>query len=111
MEFVNDRRIPVEICITSNVHTRVAETFATHPVRQYFDAGLNVVLNTDNRLMSATTLTDEYLHAATDLGFTLGELAKIALNGFESAFLHWRDREKLITRARESINSLQTTQS
>ena len=110
MEFVNDRRIPVEICITSNVNTRAAATYATHPVRQYFDAGLNVVLNTDNRLMSATTLTDEYAHAATHLGFTLPELGKIALNGFESAFLHWKEREKLIARARESISSLQPGQ-
>ena len=107
MEFVNDRRIPVEICITSNVQTRASADYATHPVRKYFDAGLNVVLNTDNRLMSATTLTDEYAHAAADLGFALPELAKIALNGFESAFLPWKDREKLIARAKDSINGLQ----
>jgi adenosine deaminase len=108
MEFVNDRRIPVEICITSNVHTRAADTYATHPVRAYFEAGLNVVLNTDNRLMSATSLTDEYAHAATHLGFTFPELAKIALNGFESSFLHWKAREQLIARARETVSSMQT---
>ena len=106
MEYVNDRRIPIEICLTSNVQTRAARSYASHPVRRYFDAGMNVVLNTDNRLMSATTLTDEYLHAATDLDFTFAELAKIAVNGFESAFLHWKDRLQLIARARESIARL-----
>ena len=45
MEFVNDRRIPIEICLTSNVQTRVASSYETHPLRHYFDAGLNVVLD------------------------------------------------------------------
>lgn len=106
MEYVNDRRIPVEICITSNVQTRAAQSYATHPVRQYFDAGLHVVLNTDNRLMSGITLTDEYEHAATQLGFTFDELALVALNGFESAFIHQQDRVRLVERARSAIASL-----
>lgn len=106
MDYVNDRRIPVEICITSNVQTRVTETYERHPVRQYVDAGLNVVLNTDNRLMSGTTLTDEYHLAHTRLGFTLPELGRLALNGFESAFLPWREREQLIARARDRIAAL-----
>lgn len=105
LDFVNDRRIPVEICITSNVQTRVA-TYGDHPVRRYYDAGLNVVLNTDNRLMSGTTLTDEYAHAAAHLGFTPPELGRIALNGFESAFLPYREREALIQRARDAIATL-----
>lgn len=106
MDYVNDRRIPVEICLTSNVQTRAAASYEAHPVRQYFDAGLNVVLNTDNRLMSATTLTDEYLHAVNRLHFTFDQLARIALNGFESAFLPWPDRKRLIERARAGIAEL-----
>ena len=106
MEFVNDRRIPIEICITSNVQTRAALSHEAHPVRQYFDAGLNVVLNTDNRLMSGTTLTDEYHHASRSLRFTLPELARVALNGFESAFLPLRDRQTLVARARERLAAL-----
>jgi adenosine deaminase len=110
MEYVNDRRIPIEICLTSNVQTRAAESYETHPLRRYFDTGLNVVLNTDNRLMSATTLTDEYVHAASRLDFSFGDLARMALNGFESAFLHWKDRQALIARARESIDRLHREQ-
>ena len=107
MDFVNDRRIPIEICITSNVQTRATRSYETHPVRRYFDTGLNVVLNTDNRLMSATTLTDEYAHAASHLGFSFAELTKIAINGFESAFLHFKDRQSLIARARLAITRLE----
>src|SRR5439155_22679783 len=87
MQYVNDRRIALEICLTSNVHTRAAESYEQHPVREYFARGMNVVLNTDNRLMSGTTLTDEYVHAARELDFTFDELCRIALNGFASAFL------------------------
>ena len=103
MQYVNDRRIALEICLTSNVQTHAVESYEDHPLRQYFDRGMNVVLNTDNRLMSGTTLTDEYLHAATALGFTFDELAEIALNGFASAFVHWEERQRLIARARQEI--------
>ena len=107
-DYMNDRRIPIEICITSNVQTRAAGSYESHPVRQYFDAGLPVVLNTDNRLMSATTLTDEYVHAAAKLSFTFEELARVAMNGFESAFLPWPERVQLIQRARRGIETLRT---
>ena len=106
LEYVNDRRIPIEVCLTSNVQTHAAASYESHPLRRYYDAGLNVVLSTDNRLMSATTLTDEYAHAATHLGFTLKELGAIALNSFESAFLHWSDLLKLIGTAREQVAKL-----
>jgi adenosine deaminase len=95
-EYVNDRRIPLEICLTSNVQTRATERYETHPLREYYDRGLNVVLNTDNRLMSDTTLTDEYEAAARHLGFTFEELCEIAHNGFASAFLPWEERRILI---------------
>jgi adenosine deaminase len=105
-QYVNDRRIALEVCLTSNVQTRVAESYASHPFREYFDRGLNVTLNTDNRLMSATTLTDEYVYAAEHLGFTLEELAGVALNGFESAFLPWEDRLVLIEDASDKIEEM-----
>jgi adenosine deaminase len=107
-QYVNDRRIALEICLTSNVQTRAAASYATHPLRGYFDRGMNVVLNTDNRLMSGTTLTDEYELAARHLDFSFDELCKVAINGFESAFLPWEERQKLIVRVREEIDALQS---
>jgi adenosine deaminase len=105
-QYVNDRRIALEICLTSNVQTRAVESYREHPLRQYFDRGMNVVLNTDNRLMSGTTLTDEYVHAAHTLGFTFDELCEIALNSFAAAFIPWEARERLIAEARMEIDAL-----
>lgn len=105
-QYVNDRRIALEICLTSNVQTHAAASYEEHPLRRYYARGMNVVLNTDNRLMSGTTLTDEYLHAARGLGFTFDELAEIAINGFASAFIPWQEREQLIASARADIARL-----
>ena len=105
-EFVNDRRIPLEICLTSNVQTRATDSYATHPLRAYFERGLNVVLNTDNRLMSGVTLTDEYVIAAETLGFGFDDLATIALNGFHSAFLPFAERERLAAEAEAEIRAM-----
>jgi adenosine deaminase len=105
-QYVNDRRIALEICLTSNVQTHAVPSYELHPMRAYFDRGMNVVLNTDNRLMSGTTLTDEYLHAARHLDFTLRELGDVALNGFASAFLPWQERRVLVDEARREIEAL-----
>jgi adenosine deaminase len=95
-QYVNDRRIGLEICLTSNVQTHAAKSYETHPLRSYFEKGMNATLNTDNRLMSGTTLTDEYMYAAKHLDFTFDELCTLALNGFESAFLPWEQRVTLL---------------
>jgi adenosine deaminase len=106
MQYVNDFRIPLEICITSNVQTRVVPDIASHPVRLYYDQGIVVTLNTDNRLMSATTVTDEFWRAHEHLGFTWEELCRIALMGFESAFLPYREKLALVQEVREEIAAL-----
>ena len=105
-DYCNDRRITLEICLTSNVQTRVAPSYAMHPFREYFDRGLNVVLNTDNRLMSGVTLTDEYLHASRSLEFTFEELSRVALNGFESCFLPYDERMRLVSSVQSEIATL-----
>ncbi len=106
MQYINDFRVPIEICLTSNVQTHAVERFQDHPLRLYFDQGLVVTLNTDNRLMSATTVTDEYWRAHTYLDFTWDELTRIALNGFESAFLPYQEKQALVARISEAIAAL-----
>lgn len=105
-QYVNDRRIALEICLTSNVQTRAIQSYAAHPLRSYFEHDQNVVLNTDNRLMSGVTLTDEYMHAAVALGFTFPELAVIARNGFESAFASWHERRTMLETFDRELPSL-----
>jgi adenosine deaminase len=107
MRFVDDFRIPLEICLTSNVQTGAVASFAEHPLRTYFDAGLVVTLNTDNRLISGTTLTREYLLAHTELGFDWEELKELARMGFRSAFLHRPEKEALLERVEREISELE----
>ena len=106
VDYACENRVPLEICLTSNVQTHATESLRRHPFREYYDRGLNVVLNTDNRLMSDTTLTDEYAAANAALGFTFDELAAVALNGFEGGFIPAGLRAKLGDAAREQIAQL-----
>jgi len=106
MAYVRDFRVPIEVCLTSNVQTRVAPTFHEHPARRFFDAGVVTTLNTDNRLMSGTTVTDEFLRAHEHLGFTLDQLAHVALMGFESAFLPWAEKKSLLREVIEEMKRL-----
>ena len=106
MEYVNDFRIPLEICLTSNVQTRAVPDFASHPLRQYFDAGLVVSLHTDNRLMSRTTVTEEHVLAWKHLGFGLDEISELILNGFRSAFLHYADKQALLADVKPEIEAI-----
>jgi adenosine deaminase len=93
---VRDRRIPLEVCLTSNLQTGVADGYAAHPVRRYFDLGIPVVLCTDNRLMSGVTLTDEYRHARDHLGFGRDDLVRLARTGFEVGFVEASERAVLL---------------
>lgn len=104
--YVRDRRIPIEINISSNVQTRAVASAAAHPVRSYFDEGLLVTLSTDSWLMSGTTLTDEYWLAHTALGFTRGEIDRMILNGFEAAFLPWPEKEALLRQVRQELAAI-----
>jgi adenosine deaminase len=106
LSYLRDRRTPIEINITSNVQTRAVRRASEHPVRGYFDAGLNVTLCTDGWLMVGVSLSDEYWLAHTELGFTRAEIDRLILNGFESAFLPWPERQKLIESVREELASI-----
>jgi adenosine deaminase len=109
MRFVNDFRIPLEICLTSNVQTRATPSLAEHPLRLYYDQGLVVNLNTDNRLMSGTTMTDEFLRAHEALGFGWEELCHMAMMGFESAFLPWQEKSALVAAVKQELEALAPT--
>ncbi len=86
LEYLRERDIPLEICISSNVATRVVRSLSEHPVRRIYDAGVPIVLASDDPAMFHTTLTREYELAAREFGFTDQELAGIVENGFRYAF-------------------------
>ncbi|HYW29900.1 MAG TPA: adenosine deaminase [Gemmatimonas sp.] len=104
--YVVDRQIPLEVCPTSNVQTRVAPTFAEHPLRRYASLGALVTINTDNRLMSGVSLTDEYHRCAMHFGFDLAMLGALALASFDAAFVDLSVRRTLRARAATDIASL-----
>jgi len=106
MDELAERGIAIEACLTSNVQTKAARDYASHPLRTYFERGMRVTLNTDNRLMSGITLVDEYAHAARDLHFGLDDLCTLARNGFESAFLPDDERRTLLAAADRDIAAL-----
>jgi adenosine deaminase len=108
VEEVHERGIALELCLTSNVQTRATERYETHPLKQFLARGMNVCLNTDNRLMSDTTLVDEYYHAATSCDCTFDELAGMALDGFRSSFLPDTEKVALVARMGLEIEALRS---
>lgn len=106
LAYVRDRRICIEVNITSNVQTHAVASAAEHPVRRYFDDGIPVTLCTDSWLMGGVSLTDEYVIAQTSLGFTIPQLEVMALTAFEHAFLPWPERLALLGGARATLASL-----
>ena len=82
-----EKQIPIEINVTSNVRTGCCTSFDAHPLRQYFDQGLMVTLNSDDPPMFGANLLDEYILAAERYGFTLEQLRELACNAVEASFL------------------------
>ncbi|MGZ8391202.1 MAG: adenosine deaminase [Gemmatimonadales bacterium] len=101
--YIRDRQILIEANITSNVQTRAVSRASEHPVRGYFDAGLNVTLCTDGWLMAGVSLSDEYWLAHDQLGFNRAEIDRMILNAFEGAFLPLPERLELLSRARDEL--------
>jgi len=95
-QYVLDHRIPLEMCLSSNVHTGAAADLASHPFPVFHGLGFRLTLNTDNRLMSRTTLSQEYHGAAEAFGLDFDDLETLAINGMKSAFAHFDYRCKAI---------------
>ena len=94
--FVRDRRIPLEMCPTSNVHTGAVATIEEHPIDLLRRMRFRVTVNTDNRLMSGVTLSDEFATLSRVFGFGLDEMQWLTLNAIKSAFNPFDERLRLI---------------
>jgi adenosine deaminase len=95
-QYVLDKRIPLEVCLTSNIHTGAVRQMEEHPFGIFYRYKYRVTLNTDNRLMSNITLSDEYLSAANVFELTLADLEKLTVNAMKSAFIPYKQRLSLI---------------
>jgi adenosine deaminase len=96
MRYVNDHRIPLEVCLSSNVQTRAVPTIREHPFAFYLSQGLRVTLNTDSRLVSATTVSQELALAARAFRLSPYEIKRIVIMGFKSSFLPYAQKARVL---------------
>jgi adenosine deaminase len=94
--YVRDRRIPLEMCPTSNVQTGAAPSIAAHPLRLLRQLSFRVTVNTDNRLMSQVTLSSEFLRLVEEFGYGWADLEWLTVNAMKSAFAGFDERLNLI---------------
>jgi adenosine deaminase len=97
VSFLRKRQIPLEICVVSNVKTKIFESVESHPIKRYFEDGLMVTVNSDDPTMFNTTITQEYLLLAQKLGFTLRDIRRLTTNGIEASFMSDEDKESMKT--------------
>ena len=103
---VVERAIPLEMCLSSNVHTHAVDSLERHPFRRYLEQGVRVSLNTDGRLMDGVTLSDEYHLAHAVLGLTPEQLKQTVLNACDGAFLPDYEKVALVERFRAELEDV-----
>ncbi len=106
LNYVNDHRIALEVCPSSNVQTNAVADLASHPLRFYFDYGIRVTVNTDNRLVTDTSCTKELYLAHQKMGFDLEELKQIIVYGFKSAFIPLREKQEVLVKVNKELERL-----
>jgi adenosine deaminase len=98
LHYIIDHRIPLEICPSSNVQTGAVSSLATHPLKLYYDLGVRVTVNTDNRLITDTTVSRELWLCHTQMGLEPRDIARIVLSGWKSAFLPFHIKQVYLRR-------------
>jgi adenosine deaminase len=91
-QYILDKRIPLEICLLSNVHTGAVDKIENHPFGTLFREKFRVTINTDDRLMSDTNMTKEFMVAIENFNLTLEDVEKITINSMKSAFNPYKER-------------------
>jgi adenosine deaminase len=103
LHYVNDHRIPLECCPSSNVQTGAIRDLSSHPLKLYKSLGLRVTVNTDNRLVTNTTVSKELWLCHAQMGLSLSDLKQIILSGFKSAFLPFHVKQQYLRKASEEL--------
>jgi adenosine deaminase len=91
-------RVPLEVCVSSNVRLGLYRDAASHPLRRLIAAGCVVTLNTDDPPLFHTSLNEEYLRAVIECGLTLAELDEVALNAARASYLPEDEKKALVVR-------------
>ncbi|HMI93153.1 MAG TPA: adenosine deaminase [Polyangiales bacterium] len=98
LHYINDHRIPLECCPSSNVQTGAVTDLASHPLKLYFDLGLRVTINTDNRLITDTTVSKELWLAHTKMGVPFKDIKSMIVAGFKSSFRPFHEKQAILRR-------------
>jgi adenosine deaminase len=104
LHYINDHRIPLEVCPSSNVQTGAVRDLASHPLKLYSSLGLRVTVNTDNRLVTDTTVSHELWHCHTKMGLSFADIRQIIIAGFKSAFLPFHIKQAYLRRVVEELD-------
>ncbi|HSA33152.1 MAG TPA: adenosine deaminase, partial [bacterium] len=104
--YVNDLRLPLEVCLSSNAQTGAVKRIEDHPFPFYLDLGLRVTLNTDNLLITDTTMTDEYLKAYQLFGLAPQQILDLVINGVKSAFVPYHQKRDMLRAAKKKTIDL-----
>lgn len=94
--YVRDRRIPLELCPTSNLQTGAAKTYSDHPIGMLAKLRFRVTLNTDNRLMSRTSMSNEMTQCVKSFGWKFADLQRVTVNALKSSFIPFEERLEII---------------
>lgn len=94
--YIRDRRIPLELCPTSNLQTGAAKTYAQHPLGQLAKLRFRVTLNTDNRLMSNTSMSNEMIQCVKSFNWKFSDLQRVTVNALKSSFIPFEERLEII---------------
>jgi adenosine deaminase len=105
LHYVVDHRIPLECCPSSNVQTGAIATLESHPLRLYKNLGARVTINTDNRLITDTSVSKELWLAHTHIGLDFSDIKQIVLNGFKSAFLPFHEKQRYLAAVSKQLDA------
>lgn len=94
--YVRDRRIPLELCPTSNLQTGAVKTYSDHPIGILAKLRFRVTLNTDNRLMSRTSMSNEMSECVKSFGWKFADLQRVTVNALKSSFIPFEERLEII---------------
>ncbi len=106
LNYINDHRIALECCPSSNVQTGAVRSLATHPIKFYYNLGLRVTVNTDNRLITNTTASREMWLVHRELGLVLDDLKQLIMAGFKSAFLPFHVKQEYVRKIKKELDAL-----
>jgi adenosine deaminase len=105
-QYVKENRVPLEMCISSNVQTKAVESYKSHPIKNYLNHGIPVTVNTDNTTVSNTTLEEEYSILMEEQGFTLDDIKKVIMNSVDVSFTTDEEKKKLKSLFNEKFQNL-----